>query len=241
MNPLFSRHLAVVGLACGLASTACSKSVTVGKTGIPADEGARTTEITHEPCDAGSKEAVKTDVNNDGRPDITRVMRGGKEVCRVIDLNFDGKVDSYLYFDDAGNLRRRESDFDRDGQIDEIGYYQAGKIVRKDRETNLDGKLDTWDSYANEKIAKRERDTNADGKVDQWWTFPDPDKPECPVVATDQSGDGRPDSSQDICKDQQTDQYGNKTAPTEAARDAGPEAEAEAAPTEESRADGGTE
>ena len=242
MNPLSSRYIAGTLFTCGLfvAAGACSKSVTIGKTGTPADEGARTIEITHEECAADSKGAEKTDVNNDGRADITRVMRGGKEVCRVLDLNFDGKVDSFLYFDDAGNLRRRESDFDRDGLIDEIGYYEAGKIVRKDRETNLDGKLDTWDTYENEKIAKRERDTNADGKVDQWWTFPDASKLECPIVATDQSGDGRPDTKQDICKDRDTEQGVSNPAPAPApAEDAGTESDA---PTEGTNpADGGSE
>ena len=68
-------------------------------------------------------------------------------------LNHDDKPDAYIYFDASGDIRRRESDFDRDGKIDEIAYYTAGVITRKDRETNLDGKFDTWDFYEGGKLA----------------------------------------------------------------------------------------
>lgn len=162
----------------------------------------RSTEMVHEACELESKGNVTTDANGDGRADITRVMSKGKEICRAIDLNFDGRVDSFTYFDPSQNHRRRESDFDRDGQVDEIAYFQNGKIVSKERETNLDGRIDTWDFYRNELLFQRERDSNSDGRIDQWWTFPDPQKLECPVVMSDQDGDGQPDSRQDVCADE---------------------------------------
>ena len=93
----------------------------------------------------------------------------------------------------ATTIRRRESDFDRDGRIDEIAYYTGGVIARKDRETNLDGKLDTWDFYEGGKIHHRMRDSDGDGRVDQWWTWPNPDRIECAVIAADHNRDGRPD------------------------------------------------
>jgi hypothetical protein len=182
---------------------ACSQSVSIGADAPTQGGDARGSDIKHEPCDLDSKSAVRVDVNNDGKGEIVRVMAGARELCRAVDLNFDGRWDSYLYFDDRGKLRRRESDFDRDGVVDEIATYQDGKIVRKDRETNLDGKLDTWDFYTNEKLVKRERDTNADGRVDQWWQFPDADKPECPIIMTDTDGDGRPDARLDVCKERE--------------------------------------
>lgn len=195
------RNYGTLTLAC-LAPwvLACSKSVSQSASS-PTQDGQAPVEIVHEACDVDAAGAVKTDVNNDGRADIVRVMNGAREVCRVLDLNFDGRVDNYLYFDEAGNLRRRESDFDRDGVIDEIGTYQSGRIVQKHRETNLDGKLDTWDTYANERLSQRLRDTNADGKVDQWWTFPDPSRPDCPVIAVDETGNGKPDTRNDPCKE----------------------------------------
>jgi hypothetical protein len=147
----------------------------------------------HERCDTGSSSAQKIDANGDGKPDIIRVMDGAREVCRMVDLNHDGRPDSFTYFDEKGAVRRTESDFDRDGIIDEIDRYSGGVLVRKDRETNLDGKLDTWDFYQGGKIKQRLRDSDANGKVDQWWTWPNPDKPECAVIASDHDNDGQPD------------------------------------------------
>ncbi|HEY3235339.1 MAG TPA: hypothetical protein VGJ84_11545, partial [Polyangiaceae bacterium] len=50
------------------------------------------------------------------------------------------------------------------------------------------------------KLARTERDANSDGVVDQWWEYPTPD---CPVIHTDTTGDGRPDpgASVDYCKE----------------------------------------
>lgn len=227
---------------------ACSQSVSTEASSPTGEKDAYPTEITHEDCDADAKGAVKTDANNDGRADITRVMEGNREVCRVLDLNFDGRVDNFLYFDEAGNLRRRESDFDRDGIIDEIGLYKTGRIVQKHRETNLDGKLDTWDSYTNERLTERRRDTNADGKIDQWWTFPDPNKIECPVVATDEDGDGKPDARHDPCKEREAElaaaaQPWDKQQPAAPSPDAGAPGEEkpdESAGGETSDQDGGS-
>ncbi len=201
MFSLHFRNFCSLSLLCVAPSVlACSKSAQLGPV-APSQDGQPPTEIVHEECDIDAAGAIKTDVNNDGRADIVQVMQGSREVCRVLDLNFDGRVDNYLYFDEAGNLRRRESDFDRDGVIDEIGLYQNGRIVQKHRETNLDGKLDTWDTYVNERLTERRRDTNADGKVDQWWTFPDPSRPDCPVIAVDETGNGKPDTRNDPCKE----------------------------------------
>jgi hypothetical protein len=166
----------------------------------PTNEGLPT-EIEHEDCDVTSGSAQKLDTNGDGKPDIVKVMSGGREVCRMVDLNHDDKPDAYIYFDAAGNVRRRESDFDRDGKIDEIAYFTGGVITRKDRETNLDGKLDTWDFYEGGKLHHRMRDSDGDGKVDQWWTWANPDKIECAVIASDHNGDGKPDPNNviDVC------------------------------------------
>lgn len=184
--------LALAGLAplALLALAACggsAKFVTVREPGgleLPIT-------IEHEPCNLSRGEAI--DVNGDGRPDVVRVEANGRELCRMADLNFDGRPDAFVYFDEQGRVRRRESDFDRDGRIDEIATFAGGKVVRKDRDTNLDGKFDTWDFYENERLVRRLRDTTGAGRVNQKWTFADPTKPECAVIETDRSGDGRPD------------------------------------------------
>jgi len=183
------------------ALSACGGAHDAGGAKGPGDPSRLPLELEHEACDEKSTSAEKLDTNNDGKPDIVRVTSGGRETCRVIDLNHDGRPDAFVYSDDRGLVRRRESDFDRDGKIDEIAYFAAGVVTRKDRETNLDGKLDTWDFYEGGKIHHRMRDSDGDGKVDQWWTWANPDKIECAVIASDHNGDGKPDPNDiiDVC------------------------------------------
>ncbi len=127
---------------------------------------------------------------------------GDKEVCRIVDLNLDGYPDSFIYYEADGKTeRRRESDFDRDGRVDEISISERGQLTLKLRETNFDNKIDTWDYYEGGRLTKRERDTDGDGIIDQWWTFNNPTNPKCAVVASDRNADGKPDpdSVVDLC------------------------------------------
>ncbi|MEO6602146.1 MAG: hypothetical protein ABIQ16_19855 [Polyangiaceae bacterium] len=160
----------------------------------------RDTAVTHEPCDITSAHLDKVDVNGDGKPDITIVLENGREVCRAVDLNFDGVIDSYSYFDASGQLRRRENDYDKDGQIDEISLFKGGQIAEKDQSTALARHLDTWDFYQAGVLARTERDSNGDGVIDQWWEYP---KPGCPLIHADVNNDGRPDpgATIDYCKE----------------------------------------
>lgn len=160
----------------------------------------RTTEIRHQDCDIKSSHAQAIDANGDGRADLTMVMDGGHEVCRAADLDFDGKVDVWTYFDGAGVVVRREFDFDRDGAIDEIQTFSGGQIVAKERASTLSHHIDTWEKYANGRIVSAERDANGDGRVDQWWDFKSAD---CPVIHSDIDGNGQPDPSStvDYCKE----------------------------------------
>jgi hypothetical protein len=126
------------------------------------------------------------------RPAASVYDRGtGKEICRISDLNHDGKADLYEYYDTNGVLRRREADYDDNGVIDAIEYFEDGKLVRREYDTTGQHRIDTWDYFDKNTGAhvRRERDTNNDGKVDQWWTW-DGDKV---TIATDKNGDGKPD------------------------------------------------
>jgi hypothetical protein len=160
----------------------------------------RDTKVTHEPCNTSSSGAEKIDANGDGKPDITIVREGGREVCRAVDLNFDGVIDAYTYFDSSGQMRRRENDYDKDGQIDEIITFKAGQIYEKDQSTALARHLDTWDFYQAGTLVRTERDSNGDGVIDQWWEYP---KPGCPLIHADVNNDGRPDpgATIDYCKE----------------------------------------
>lgn len=178
-------------------------------------------ELVHEPCDLARGKG--TDVNGDGRPDLVQVHEGGREVCRMLDLNFDGKPDAFVYFDEHGKVRRRESDFDRDGRFDEVATYVGGVVARKDRDTNLDGKLDTWDFYENGKLVRRLRDTAGVGRVSQWWTFSKPGDPSCAVIQSDRDGDGEadPEDVVDTCADAEVAAAAPDPVPAPAAPAAG--------------------
>jgi hypothetical protein len=164
------------------------------------DKPGRDTAVLHELCDVAAASAERMDVNGDGRADITIVRAQGREVCRATDLNFDGTVDTWSYNDPAGQLRRREHDFDRDGQIDEIVLYTAGTVREKLRATSTPGKLDTWEYYVNGALARTERDSDGDAAIDQWWEFT---QPGCPLMHSDGNRDGKPDvgSTIDYCKE----------------------------------------
>ncbi len=179
--------------------TACGGSTGAGATSAN-ELPRRDTTITHEACDVESKDAERIDANGDKRPDVIIVRSGQREVCRAVDLNFDGVTDRYTYLDEAGRVRRQESDYDRDGRIDEIAIFKGGVLVERLRATTLDPRLDTWQVYENGQLARTERDSNGDGIVDQWWEYK---SPECPVIHSDVNGDGRPDpgASVDYCKE----------------------------------------
>lgn len=164
------------------------------------ETGRRPTEVVHEECDIKDSNAERLDADGDGRADVTIVRSGNREVCRAVDLNFDGKIDTWVYKDASGQVRRRESDYDRDGRIDEIALYQAGVILEKHRSTTLSNKLDTWEFYQGGRLARTERDSNGDENIDQWWEYP---KPGCPLIHSDVNNDGRPDpgATIDYCKE----------------------------------------
>jgi len=106
----------------------------------------------------------------------------------------------WTYLDASGKLRRREYDYDRDGNIDEIQLFKAGDLAEKHRASTPAKRLDTWEFYAAGRLVRAERDSDGDGRVDQWWDYKTPD---CPVIRADTDGNGEPDpkSEVDYCKE----------------------------------------
>jgi hypothetical protein len=198
---------AVFGVAaCAL--VACSggdKAATTGG-GAKAPNAARVEMIQHEPCEESGNRVESLDSNNDQKPDIKRMYNksSGVEVCRIVDLNHDGRPDLFEYFDASGTVRRREYAYDDSGSVNAIEYYEGGKLVRREYDTTGQHRIDTWDFFdpakpPNPKTGRpvpvrRERDTNGDGRVDQWWVW-DGEKI---TISIDRTGDGRPDPENTI-------------------------------------------
>lgn len=172
------------------------------KSDAKAPESARAEALQHEDCSESGNRVEALDTNGDGKPDIKRVLdkSSGKELCRIGDLNHDGKPEMYEYFDASGVVRRREFCYDDTGVVNAIEHYEGGKLVRREYDASGLHRIDTWDFFDPSVApdpktgrpghpARRERDTTGDGHVDQWWTW-NGDKI---TIAVDSTGDGKPD------------------------------------------------
>jgi hypothetical protein len=158
---------------------------------LPDDGRARTSTIEHEPCEESGNVVQALDANNDGKADIRKVSKNGREICRISDLNHDGNPDLFEYFDPSGQLRRREADYDDNGVVNAIEHFEAGRLVRRDLDTTNQGRIDTWDFLdpTTGAMVKRERDANGDGRIDQWWSY---ERGQV-TIAMDRNGDGQAD------------------------------------------------
>jgi hypothetical protein len=166
-------------------------------------------------CSGGDTQGV--DVNGDGKPDITHHVKGGKRLCSVMDLNFDGRGDLLrFYAEDGEALKLEQHDYDFDGHIDDQVFFKAGTVAQKELDTNFDGlidtwmwckgplvekaerarrkpgRVDTWESYNKGLLAEIQYDENGDGRVEKWEAFEDGSLTE---VRIDTTGDGKPDRS----------------------------------------------
>jgi hypothetical protein len=177
------------GVLLPFASSGCGASA-ASTTVVNPDGSTRITMVTHEKCDVAGSNAETLDANGDGRSDVTTVIVGGTAKCRGTDLDFNGKIEIWSYFDQAGKLRRRELDFDGDGRIDEVDSYASGVLVSKLRSTGPGSAVDTWETYVGGRLTRAERDSDGNGRVDQWWDYPSAD---CPIIRSDVDGNGEPD------------------------------------------------
>ncbi|HMA96263.1 MAG TPA: hypothetical protein VKP30_26430 [Polyangiaceae bacterium] len=191
-------HRIAACLLCALAFIGCASGAAGG--GRKGVATARSRTVEHEPCAEDSKPSEQIDVNGDGAPDLTVIKKDGRESCRAADLDFDGRIDMWSYFDESGRVRRRELDYDRDGNVDEIQLFKAGEIAEKHRASTPAKRLDTWEFYSGGRLVRAERDSDSDGQVDQWWDFKTPD---CPLIRTDADGNGQPDAKAEVdyCKE----------------------------------------
>jgi len=125
---------------------------------------------------------------------FTVTEQGGQKVqqlaCRQVDLNHDGKMDIIYSYGPTGLLMTEDFDLDFDGKFDERVYYQEGKKVRMERDMDGDGKPDYVEFYEGGKLVRVERDSNGDGRPDEWQYY---ENGRLDRIGTDTTGSGRAD------------------------------------------------
>ncbi len=109
------------------------------------------------------------DLNDDGKVVVWRWYNDKEQVIKeALDLDFDGKVDEIIYFDERGEPIKKELALDFKGKPNTWKYYEKGKLVRVERDTKGTGKVDTWEYWEGGKVDRIGIDTDGDGVVDQW-------------------------------------------------------------------------
>jgi len=178
-------RLALFGIllvACGggqkQGSTEAPKTVTGGG----GTEDLRIPAVDAAACDPSGKKVAQFDLNQDGKPDVWKYVAERNEkgtsveamVCKKVDLNHDGKVDYIVQYDDAGNIKYEEYDFDFDGKFDARFHYdlKTRKKAVVERVSGFTGRVDFWEKYGpDEKLESVRRDRNGDGKPDYWENY----------------------------------------------------------------------
>ena len=59
----------------------------------------------------------------------------------------DGIMDSQAFYGPDGTVHRIEISTRRDGRFDRVEYYTGGTLVRGEEDTDHDGRIDRWHSY----------------------------------------------------------------------------------------------
>jgi hypothetical protein len=132
------------------------------------------------------------DRNQNGRIDTWTEMDGTKPLRSKSDLDEDGKLDRWEYYDDKGGLTKVGFSRKQDGRPDAWAFSGPdGKVQRVEISSTYDeAKIDRWEHYEGTVLARAEEDTNGDGRADKWETY---EGGSVRTAAMDENGDGRPD------------------------------------------------
>lgn len=184
---------ALVCLAVVIGAQACSS---------PEQQRARQTTIPTYDTTTGKLTQLTFDRDHDGVVDTWTEMDGATPLRSRIDLNEDGKIDRWEYYDRQGQLLKVGFSRKNDGRPDAWAYANAdGRVVRVEVSSTSDERhIDRWEHYEASRAAangdptgslvRAEEDTNRDGRPDTWETY---SNGALATVAMDQDGDGRPD------------------------------------------------
>jgi antitoxin component YwqK of YwqJK toxin-antitoxin module len=177
------RRLFGVGLMAMALTAACAQ---------PAPDPAKlTTNPTYDKT-TGKLTQLTYDRNGNGVIDTWTDMDGARPLRSRIDLDEDGKIDRWEYYDDQGKLLKVGMSRSNNGKADAWVFSGPdGKVARVEISSTADEqKIDRWEYYDASGLVRVEEDTNGDGRVDKWETY------ENGVIRTaefDEDGDGKRD------------------------------------------------
>lgn len=173
----------VFACAAALACAACANpdKARIEKTTRPTYDKAtgRLTQLTY-------------DANKNGTIDTWTDMDGARPLRSRIDLDEDGKIDRWEYYDETGALTKVGFSR-RQGTVPDAWAFSGpdGKIARVESSSTADEtRIDRRETYEQGTISRAETDTNGDGRPDQWETYK---AGALATVAMDENGDGVPD------------------------------------------------
>jgi hypothetical protein len=157
-------------------------------------EKARIRETTKPTYDKGTGRLTQLtyDANKNGKVDTWTDMDGTKPLRSRIDLDEDGKIDRWEYYDDKGALTKVGFSRKKDGTPDAWAFSGPdGQVARVEiSSTGDDKQIDRWEHYEAGALARAEEDTNADGRADKWETYTNG---AIRTAAMDENADGQPD------------------------------------------------
>lgn len=150
--------------------------------------------------ETGRLRALAFDVNKNGKNDTTLYMDGALTRRIELDLNENGKVERWDFYDEHGKLEKVGLSRRDDGVMDaEARYTDDGVLLEIRISTKRDGRYDRTEFYERDVLVRSADDTEGDGRPDKWDTYqPDPHPPPGapPYVITstaiDETGAGRP-------------------------------------------------
>ncbi|MEP6915476.1 MAG: hypothetical protein ABJC89_07510 [Acidobacteriota bacterium] len=154
---------------------------------------------TYEP-ETGRLRALAFDANKNGKNDSV-LYTDGKSTRRIeLDLNENGKVERWDFYDVHGKLEKVGLSRRDDGVMDaEAVYTDAGALSEIRISTKRDGRYDRTEFYEHDVLVRSADDTVGDGKPHKWDTYqpdpqPAPGGPPSVITTTaiDETGAGRP-------------------------------------------------
>jgi hypothetical protein len=90
---------------------------------------------------------------------------------RSLDADRDGQPEELRFFDAQGAYLRKEEDRDYDGRMDAWSSFRGGELATREVDTDGDGAPDVFERYARGRMSSREIDRNQDGKRDAFYEY----------------------------------------------------------------------